>query len=266
MWNVMKKSLHRAFRRAGFEIVSIANLDAALERRETERLRVHLQKIDRLRTAACQIENLGTGTQEPRHFSEVRWVPSDQLTRAACNLMRQRVQSVLDIGCAFRPQPYVDAGVHICCEPYGEYMDRLIVETAKEGKYIYLSCEIERTTQVFPAASVDTVFLCDVIEHVDRDVAVHCLDALKRIARDQVVVFTPIGFMPQEPQQAGLDQWGMGGVDWQQHRSGWTPDDFPSDAGWAVVASKDYHRVDGYERPLEEPFGAMWAIWTRSVK
>ena len=104
------------------------------------------------------------------------------------------------------------------------------------------------------------------IEHIDRTVAEDCLKGLKKIARKQIVSFTPIGFMPQDPNEATseTDQWGMKGVEWQKHLSGWVPEDFPAADGWSVIASKNFHQVDGYDRPLDKPFGAMWAIWNRS--
>ena len=67
--------------------------------------------------------------------------------------------------------------------------------------------------------------------------------------------------MPQEPNADGLDQWGMSGAEWQKHRSGWFPNDFPLENGWTVIASKVFHVEHAYRRELKTPFGAMWCIW-----
>jgi len=53
----------------------------------------------------------------------------------------------------------------------------------------------------------------------------------------------------------------MKGGRWQTHRSGWTPDDFGPE--WHVVVCGDFHVVDENEAPLDEPFGAFWAIYSR---
>jgi hypothetical protein len=85
----------------------------------------------------------------------------------------------------------------------------------------------------------------------------------KRVARRQVVIFTPLGFYPQSYEPDERDRWGMTGGVWQTHRSGWQPDDF--DSGWRVIACRDFHHVDENNRPLEKPFGAFWAIHTASA-
>ena len=143
-------------------------------------------------------------------------------------------------------------------------MDRLLVETAGLARFVYLKSDLEESSQLFPPASIDTALLVDVIEHVEREPGLASLERLKRIVRQQIALFTPIGFMPQESHADGVDPWGMGGTEWQRHRSGWSPDEFPSDDGWTVIACHDFHKVDGYGRPLDKPFGAMWAIWNRN--
>lgn len=258
MKQIVKQAIHLAFHSLGFDIVRTGNLQAALEQRDRARQLAYLTEIARLRSA--QVVNKGGSTNKP----VIQWVDRASLMESACMLMASAT-SVLDIGCAFRPQPYVDASVHVCCEPFDGYMERLIAETQSDGKYVYIKCTLEEACRLFPEASVDSVFLRDVIEHVERDSALGSLEYLKRMARHQVLIFTPIGYMPQDPDDAdGVDQWGMSGVEWQRHRSGWTPDDFPSNEGWSVVACEDFHIDDGYGRPLDKPFGAMWAIWNRS--
>jgi hypothetical protein len=244
----------------GFDVLLLKNIDGAIRERERERQQAYLRSIEELRVSRQNSNGCRSSTTPDR---EPLRVPRDQLM-AAASAMIQEVDSILDIGCAFRPQTIVNARFHICCEPCSEYLDRLIVETSEVGKYIYLKCDLEETTRLFPAASVDSVFLVDVIEHLERGAAVECLTRLKSIARWQIVLFTPMGFMPQESREDGLDPWGMKGAAWQQHRSGWHAEDFPAAEGWRVVECGDFHTCDGYGRPLNQPVGAMWAIWTRS--
>ncbi len=258
----LKQALHRSLRRFGFDVVQLRHLDAALKAREREREERHLQDIRQLRARhQAQAHAAGGGSEVT---AGPKWVSAAELWASGCALIEDQVQSLLDIGCAFRPQDFIAAQVHICCEPCEEYMDRLLIETAGSAKFVYLKSDLEESSKLFPAASVDTVLLVDVIEHAEREQGLASLERLKRVVRKQIALFTPIGFMPQESHADGVDPWGMGGTEWQRHRSGWSPDDFPPGDGWTVVACRDFHQVDGYGRPLLAPFGAMWAIWNRN--
>ena len=126
-----------------------------------------------------------------------------------------------------------------------------------------LSCDLQKAVTIFPTDSVDSVFLVDVIEHIKKEEALICLHRIVSIAKSQVVLFTPIGFMPQESLPGGLDQWGMGGGAYQEHKSTWHPEDFPAEDGWQIIACKDYHKLDAYGEQFARPFGAMWAIMNK---
>jgi len=251
---MLKSLIHKAIQSIGYDIVSAGNLDEEVTRRIKDRDRRRLAEIQQLRQQRSQQTSVsGIG---------VVWASREDITLRAIAAMHD-VNTLLDIGCAFRPQQYFDAKIHICCEPFEEYMNRLMVETATSQRYLYLNGDIEEVCNAFPCKSIDSAYLCDVIEHIDRDLAVKCLAKLQEIVKRQLILFTPIGFMPQDPDEADAktDQWGMGGTEWQKHRSGWTPDEFPAEKGWTVIACRDFHQEDGYGRPLAKPFGAMWAIW-----
>jgi hypothetical protein len=260
----IKQAMHKSFRLMGFDVVQIHKLDAALKMRERERDERHLRTIRELRAKQKNGQGGPARLTPAPSAAGPKWVAVADLWETGCSLVDEPVQSLLDIGCAFRPQDFVEAQVHICCEPYEEYMDRLIVETAGNAKFVYLRSDLEESSKLFPPSSVDTVLLIDVIEHVDRDKGLASLERLKRIARKQIAIFTPVGFMPQESHENGVDPWGMGGTDWQRHLSGWSPEDFTARDGWSVIACQDFHKNDGYGRSLDKPFGAMWAIWNRN--
>lgn len=240
----------------GLDVVSRGKIDEEVERRIKAREQFKIQRLQELR------EQSRSAARNGQIVGGVQSVSRDEIEVVATSAM-QDVNTLLDIGCAFRPQQRFQAKIHICCEPFHEYMDRLIVETSGESKYVYLKRNLEEVCETFPDKSVDSAYLCDVIEHVDRDVAERCIPKLQQIVRRQIILFTPIGYMPQDPEEANAetDPWGMGGMEFQKHRSGWTPEDFPADQGWTVFACEDFHQEDGYGRPLEKPFGAMWAIW-----
>ncbi|HWP41979.1 MAG TPA: class I SAM-dependent methyltransferase, partial [Blastocatellia bacterium] len=102
-----------------------------------------------------------------------------------------------------------------------------------------------------------TVFLLDVIEHLEKEESLKLLRATEQIARQQVIIFTPLGFLPQEHPD-GKDHWGMEGGSWQTHKSGWLPEDF--DDSWDIYAARAYHTHDNLGSEFEKPYGAMWAI------
>jgi hypothetical protein len=133
---------------------------------------------------------------------------------------------VLDIGAGIRPQTLIECDTHIVAEPHGEYVDWL-----HENRPDITVCQMtwQEAVDSFPEGSVDWVTLLDVIEHVEREEAERLLAKTLPIASKGVIVFTPYGFNEQEPGE--VDAWGMHGGEWQRHRSGWIPDDFP---GWDI--------------------------------
>ena len=194
-------------------------------------------------------------------LNNITWLEKEDLTRFAVREMRT-VDVVLDIGCGIMPQNYILPKVHICCEPFDEYVSHLqnktLLPEKKDRHYQILNMGWDDVVKFFPPQSVDTIFLVDVIEHLDKDVGEKLLLATQKIARKQVVVFTPLGFMPQHHDD-GKDAWGLNGANWQEHKSGWMPEDFVGD-GWRFFASREFHDVDSSSRKLEKPFGAFWAI------
>ena len=67
--------------------------------------------------------------------------------------------------------------------------------------------------------------------------------------------------MPQQHPD-GKDAWGLDGGMWQEHKSGWSPEDF--DDSWDIYASKVFHTADHEGKPFDEPFGAFVAVKTFS--
>ena len=168
---------------------------------------------------------------------------------------------VLDIGCGILPQSLVRAQVHICCDPFGEYVALLQRTLVSEWDrtYIILQASWADVVELFPPKSVDTVFLMDVIEHVEKDEALRLLRITETLARKQVAVYTPLGFLPQSHPD-GTDAWGLHGGAWQEHKSGWEPKDFGE--SWDIYAARVYHTHDNLGKEFSTPYGALWAIRT----
>jgi hypothetical protein len=178
------------------------------------------------------------------------------------------VQVVLDIGCGIQPQNYITPAVHICCEPFEDYIEYLQREIRKQERinlidraYFFLNAAWSEMAGYFPERSVDTVFLLDVIEHLDKEQGKELLAWVEKIARCQVVIFTPLGFVKQEHPD-GKDAWGMDGGNWQEHKSGWMPEDF--DETWQTYVTERFHYETNLGDPYSVPAGAFYAIKTIS--
>lgn len=179
-------------------------------------------------------------------------VSKDDLYPFAAGRMRP-VHSLLEIGPGIQPQMMVIPLMRICVEPYDEYAAIL---SAAHPDYLVLNCTWGEALEILLPGSVDTVMLIDVIEHLEKEEARVLLDASVRLARSQVVVQTPLGFLAQGEGEE-KDAWGLDGVNWQIHRSGWLPEDFPE---WDIIACEQFHTEDAYGRPLDVPHGAFFAI------
>lgn len=171
----------------------------------------------------------------------------------------KQVNRLLDIGCGIKPQNYIHAKEHICCEPYHEYVNHLVVN--KTENQLIIQADWEKAIEIFPNNMIDSIFVIDVIEHIDKNDALKLLSRSKEIVSSQMAIFTPYGFVEQ-CEDDEYDGWGLGGQVWQQHKSGWTEADFNEE--WEIFICPHYHNRDNYDRLIPEPFGAMWAIYTKA--
>jgi hypothetical protein len=169
------------------------------------------------------------------------------------------VPVVLDIGCGIRPQSFFRPDVHLCLDPHQEYLDHIQANSQPAARnLVTIKGGWDVAPILFPKGSVDSIFLLDVIEHVEKETAMSLLKAVEGLCREQIVIFTPLGFLPQDEEEDGLDGWGLHGGHWQAHRSGWTPEDF--DERWTILVCEDFHRFDGRGKVFEKPYGAFFAI------
>jgi len=176
----------------------------------------------------------------------MKLLPHDTVTlplfKKAAPLMRA-CNVLLDIGSGIRPQNMVKCAKHICVEPHAEYADVL------EQNGIQVIRETANAA-LDAAKDVDTIVALDVIEHMTRGEGEAFIAKALAVAKQQVIIFTPLGYMPQSG-GGDKDPWGMRGQAWQKHQSGWTPEDFP---GWKWLVDTAFHLRDG------KTYGAFFAI------
>ncbi|SPE35824.1 conserved hypothetical protein [Candidatus Sulfopaludibacter sp. SbA3] len=199
------------------------------------------------------------GSQCAEERRIVQWVAKGELP----GLIRRKVmpaQVVMDVGSGIRPQTLVWPRVHICVEVHDEYVKYLCERLSGSPRYLVVHSPWEDALRTMASKSVDSVIALDFIEHLSKDDGWTFLAQAERIARRQVVLFTPLGYIAQSYEGAeAKDRWGMHGGYWQTHRSGWTPDDFSED--WEIIGCRDYHVADQHG-PLDQPIGCIWAIRT----
>ncbi|AFW95211.1 methyltransferase type 11 [Anabaena sp. 90] len=189
-----------------------------------------------------------------RYFSYKN--PTDLLLAAEKAI--QQVDVVLDVGPGIAPMNYFRPKFHILLEPFDEYVQILNHRFANDGSIFVISGTAQELMSSFAANSVDTVFLLDVIEHLHKEDGVNILSHAERVARKQIIVFTPLGFMPQTVHEGEKDGWGLGGASVQEHLSGWTPEDFGS--GWDLHICETFHKFDFRNQLLNKEYGAFFAI------
>jgi len=99
--------------------------------------------------------------------------------------------------------------------------------------------------------SFDVISLFDAIEHLTKEDGVELINECKRVARKHILLFTPEGYVRNEPHNA----WGIEGADhWQQHLSGWTMDELRN-LGFTIL-----HRQGG-KTQHGEVYHSLMARW-----
>jgi len=191
----------------------------------------------------------------------IMWFSRENLTSAAADKIIP-VSVVLDVGAGIHPQQYFVPNVQIIVEPFLPYVEKLQENESGIPRKVYLIGTWDKVMPLLPDKSVDTIFAVDVIEHLTKEAGLTFLKEAERVAKSQIIIFTPLGFYPQTYVENATDRWGMQGGVWQSHLSGWQVEDFEN--GWEILACKDYHQIDQYDQPLNEPIGAFWAIKTFS--
>lgn len=111
-----------------------------------------------------------------------------------------------------------------------------------------------------PDQSVDVISIIDGIEHMDKETGLRVIEHMKRVAKKEVLLFTPQGrtedgYLKNEPHNA----WGIEGADhFQTHKSGWTADEL-HELGFECIVQTDDVSQHG------EPYTALMYKWSRDV-
>lgn len=175
---------------------------------------------------------------------------ADHFERYLADDLRGSCESVLDVACGsdspFRllsGEVIYSVGVD-AHQPSLDRSENLGIHT--ETKRI----DVLELDEHFDPGSFDAVLLLDLIEHLEKRDALRLLRTAERIARKRVVVFTPNGFLPQEPYDDN---------EHQRHRSGWSVEEMEQ-LGYRVWG------VNGWKPLRGERARVRWTprwFWTR---
>jgi hypothetical protein len=165
--------------------------------------------------------------------------------------------SVLDIGCGIRPMNFFTPNIHVLVEPFPDYVKMLRYKYVNIPQIIIIQNYSLDFLKLAPDASFDSIFVLDVIEHLSKEDGLKLIKECERVARQQIIFFTPIGFEEQDCESEEKDGWGLTGMTFQQHRSGWFPEDFGDDYDSHIC--KDFHQQN-WKGETVEAFGCFFAI------
>ncbi len=119
---------------------------------------------------------------------------------------------VLDLGSGIMPQRFVSAPfLHICVDAHRPYLERVKRDVAGDPRFVLVNGRWDEVLPMLPDKSVDSVFALDFIEHLEKEDGLRMLAEAERVARVQVVVYTPNGFFPQSHDPQSPDRWGLDG-------------------------------------------------------
>ncbi|MEW6194092.1 MAG: glycosyltransferase [Bacteroidota bacterium] len=165
---------------------------------------------------------------------------------------------VADIGCGIRPQEFIVPKYHLCFDPHQQYLDHVKEKFSGKQRFAFFNTDWRGAVNNLTSNSVDTVFLLDVIEHLNKEEAKELLKRTEEIVTQQIIIFTPLGFIEQYHEDE-KDAWGLDGGRWQEHLSGWLPEDFSD--GWEFFVCEDFHTHDNIGKEYEKPKGAFFAVY-----
>lgn len=136
------------------------------------------------------------------------------------HINRINTGKVLDVGCGkgenikFLSNEWHFRGVLIGFDMHMPYLRK--AKTLKIYDDVLLA---DANHLPFRISSFDAVLAFDLIEHLEKKQGLDFIRACEKISKDFVIIFTPVGYLSQEPYD---------GNPYQQHKSGYIPREFRS--------------------------------------
>ncbi len=153
--------------------------------------------------------------------------------------------SLLDVGCGF-PSPiqlFASRLKTVGVDAFGPSIEL----SRKHGIHNdYVQADVTEINKKFEQQSFDCVIALDVIEHLTKEQGLTLLEHMEKIAKKQIIIFTPNGFLFQAPYKDNP---------WQEHKSGWTVEEMQA-RGYKVFG------INGW-KPLRGEYARIrfWPSW-----
>ncbi len=118
-----------------------------------------------------------------------------------------------------------------CLDVFGPYLK----ECQKLG-YKTLHLDASKILENFKPAAFDIILAIDFLEHLEKERGLKLLKDMEKISRRQILIFSPLGFVPMD-----IDNFGYDNTYFQTHRSAWSQEDFQK-RGYNCMVLKNLHK------------------------
>ena len=187
-----------------------------------------------------------------------RWLFPDyekELKRACVGSVK-----LLDIGCGDN-SPIQSFSKNLYSVGFDAFAPSIEASKNKGIHSAYLEGVVKDLPLHFGVASFDTVLASDLIEHLTKEEGIKLIATMERIATKKVIIFTPVGFLPQA---------GVKNNPFQEHKSGWSVEDFKKQ-GYDVIGINGLRCLRGEFAGIRWKPKWFWIIisditqlWTRN--
>ncbi len=159
--------------------------------------------------------------------------------------------TLLDVGCgAYSPVQYLSEKPY--CTGVDAFQPSIDESRRKNIHHEYKKTVFNDLDKEFAENSYDCVLANDVIEHLHKEDGLKFLKDLERIAKKKVIIFTPNGFVPQEPFESNP---------WQVHYSGWTVEEMKH-YGYSVKGINGWKALRGSKCEIILKPKKIWSMFS----
>ncbi len=166
----------------------------------------------------------------------------DSLRGQIIQVIQQQMQScesVIEFGAGhFEMIGALNCPTRLGVEIHPPYIARRICDAS----VIPICADATVIAKQMPKDCFEGVMLIDFIEHLDKQSALALLDDIERIASKAILVHCPAGEHPQSE-----DVFGLGGDEYQTHRSQWEAEDFEARGYVVVMIDKFFEEKEGVD-------------------
>lgn len=156
-------------------------------------------------------------------------------------------ESVLDVGCgSHSPVQHIKGAFRsVGVDAFLPSIEQSKADRIHDEYYKIDALEIGKK---FEAGSFDCVIALDLIEHLTKEDGIKLLDAMERITKKKVIVFTPNSFLPQPA---------VDGNPFQEHKSGWSAKEMRS-KGYRVIGINGWKPLRGENADIKLKPKRFW--------